>query len=143
MIVHNSVMIRVCMCKKYLNAKLEMIFLIKSSDQNSSVFPFASCVVSWSKRFSRVSVPPFSLYTLLGQRKRADLGRSSEWETASNLFQMLRLHQNSTWTTAHGKATLVGFRGPFTWRANYSQNYNVHNLFRRNPSKEAWLQSLA
>ena len=140
MIVHNSVMIRVCICKKYLNAKLEMIFLIKSSDQNSSVFPFASCVVSWSKRFSRVSVPPFSLYTLyitfqgrvLGQRKRADLGRSSEWKTASNLFQMLRLHQNSTWTTAHGKATLVGFRGPFTWRGNYS-----HNLFRRNPSKEA------
>ena len=65
MIVHNSeiIIIRVCMWKKYLKAKLEMIFLIKNSDQNSSVFPFVSRVVSWSKQFSRVSVPTFSLYT--------------------------------------------------------------------------------
>ena len=37
--------------EKVFEAKLEMIFLIKISDQNSSVhvFPFVSCVVSWSK----------------------------------------------------------------------------------------------
>ena len=76
------------MWKKYLKAKLEIIFLIKISDQNSSVFPFVSCVVSWSKRFTRnrISVPMFSLYTLyipfqgrvLGHREGVDLGRSGD-----------------------------------------------------------------